>query len=387
MPLSIFSSHSSPSPTQSIELRFVALKPKVSAALKECGELKTLLPQFIEFLKDGTNVCHSEHVAHFLMGKIDAHQLPQRLHALGETFNSHEHQSVKTELYELVATHRHDSGIMGFFFGQAEPPEKTIAKLEWLNAHLYEKPDSNSALLTSSAAEGRRPETVVPQVRGVQDSATLQAPAFMLQAPAFMLPAHAQTLDPRPQASEHNRLPETGWCARAKNKDPAVTEVWMEQSRTVEILPGQKAEVFTASLAGCTAVAVLSKHSNGTRSVTLSHYMPTSKPAQLSELDHALNTKSHATANPEVQHEIYVITPGDLVQDHEGKWSMRARDAAHIAAVNKTVQTRLPEIQVKVLSYGNAEDTGKSTAFILSIPSETEKPVRYSGMHYGACGF
>ncbi|AKK24661.1 class I SAM-dependent methyltransferase [Pandoraea oxalativorans] len=136
MPLNISFSPSSYSQIEAIEQRFVALKPEVSDTLKACAELKLLLPQFIKFLKDGDNARHSEDVAHFLMGKIDARQLPPALRALGKTFNHHEYQPVKTELYELVATHRHDRGIMGYFLGRDEPREKTIAKLEWLNARL-----------------------------------------------------------------------------------------------------------------------------------------------------------------------------------------------------------------------------------------------------------
>lgn len=118
---------------------------------------------------------------------------------------------------------------------------------------------------------------------------------------------------------------ETGLLARAQNGDPAVTQVSMWETKTVDIPPGQTADVFTYGLGGCTAIAVLSKHGDGTRGITLSHYPPLSTDDQLSKLKRALNTTSHSISNPNVQHEMYVITPYDWVRDHEERGSSRPR--------------------------------------------------------------
>lgn len=137
MPFRIFRSVPA-SPTQAIARRYDALTPKAGTALKGCDQLKMVLPPFIAFLKlSSRDESVSERVAHFLMGKIGASQLPPELQALGETFDGHEYQSVKAELYELVRTHRYTTGIGGQIFGKKEPQQKTVAKLEWLATQLF----------------------------------------------------------------------------------------------------------------------------------------------------------------------------------------------------------------------------------------------------------
>lgn len=130
--------------TMAIVQRCEALPPNVNTALKECAELRKLLPKLIDFIKEDVNRRHNEQVAHFLMGKINADQLPLPLQTLCKTFNGHEYQFVKTQLHDLVRTHRHDSGITGLLFGKSESAEKTIAKLEWLKKHLYPESSSES---------------------------------------------------------------------------------------------------------------------------------------------------------------------------------------------------------------------------------------------------
>lgn len=192
----------------------------------------------------------------------------------------------------------------------------------------------------------------------------------------------------RIQCSSRTRwVPETELLVRAQNGDPAVTQVSMWETKTVDIPPGQKAEVFTFGLFGCTAIAVLSKHGDGTRSITLSHYPPTSRDDQLGNLKRALNTTSHSISNPNVQHEIYVITPRDWVRDHEGTWTLQAKEQALVARINTAVQALLPEIQPQVLLYSLNRVPGESGAFVLEVPDESDKPIRYQGTHYGVCGF
>ncbi|CUR67679.1 hypothetical protein BN2877_31030 [Achromobacter xylosoxidans] len=186
---------------------------------------------------------------------------------------------------------------------------------------------------------------------------------------------------------EARAVPETDLLARARNGDSAVTQVSKWETKTVDIPPGQKAEVFTYGLCGGTAIAVLSKHGDGTRGITLSHYPPLSTDDQLSNLEQALNTTSHCISNPNVQHEIYVITPRDRVQDHEGTWILQPREQAVVARINTAAQALLPEIQPQVLLYSENRTRGESGAFVLSVFRERDKPIRYQGTHYGACGF
>jgi hypothetical protein len=117
--------------TVAFEARFARIEKKESqhGSLKNCKGLKKFLPAALAFLRTAENHRFNEDVAHYLMG-MKAY-LPEGLAESDPPIS----EGVKKELYALLSTHRYTSGFLGWF-GSKEPPEKTIAKLEALNAHL-----------------------------------------------------------------------------------------------------------------------------------------------------------------------------------------------------------------------------------------------------------
>jgi hypothetical protein len=95
--------------------------------------LKIFLENAIQYLNDEKNNKRdpkdAETVAHFLMGKVTFSQLPVPLKEKVQGVNVNLTQEDKNQFYDLLQTHRYNSGIVGFFLGKQEPAEKTIAKL------------------------------------------------------------------------------------------------------------------------------------------------------------------------------------------------------------------------------------------------------------------
>ena len=178
---------------------------------------------------------------------------------------------------------------------------------------------------------------------------------------------------------------ETALRSRVASHDPTVTEVRVGETQTVDVPPGQDATIFTGALSGGTVAAVLSRHGDGTRSVTLCRYSAMFAGEPLGKLDEALKTTSHAPSS-QTQHEMYVLVLGEFVEDAEGEpeWRAKPDEAKDVAALETTVQARLPHVQATVLPYRVTKVGGQSDALILTVPAG--EPVRYDGKLHGVCG-
>jgi hypothetical protein len=166
-----------------------------------------------------------------------------------------------------------------------------------------------------------------------------------------------------------------------------VTVVPLWKTNTIDIPSGQRYEVRTYGPGCAITVAILSKHGDGTRSVTLSSYPPIAVDHQLADLDLALKTTSHAAGNPGVLHEAFLVAPSDWEQDAEGKWILSENHQEIISLIDKAIQTHLPETKPKMLPFPSSLRFGESRTFALQIPSEPHRPIRYQGVDRGVCSF
>lgn len=137
------------------------------------------------------------------------------------------------------------------------------------------------------------------------------------------------------------------------NRDPTDTEVRPRDTQTVDIALGQSATVFTSALSGGTVAALLCRHADGTRGVTLSPYCPMLANEPLGKLEDARNTSSHAPGGARIQHALDVLGLGESVEDAGAAWVWRVgkEEATGVAARHKIVQARLPDVQVKALAF------------------------------------
>ena len=207
--------------------------------------------------------------------------------------------------------------------------------------------------------------------------------------PNIYINQHIPTLTSRSSGSIASTpwIPETDLLRRVENADPTVTEVRMWEARTVDVPPGQRRDVFTCSLAECIAVAIASKHGDGTRSVSLSHFPPTSTERQLEKLEQALQSTSHDFDNPRVLHKIFVITPGEYKKDQAGDWKLIPKQHTHIDDIKNMFGAYLPDIAVQLCPYSEMRSRHQSSAFALHVPAKVEEPIRYEGIVTGQCGF
>jgi hypothetical protein len=159
---------------------------------------------------------------------------------------------------------------------------------------------------------------------------------------------------------------------RVKNRDSSVSEVELWESKTFDFPVGQKHEVFTRSLGGCTAVAVLSLHKDGMRSISLSHFPPTipSQAKHLRAIENSLTTNSHYGPDL-VQHEVIIVAP-----ENGSNW-----DGDLVEGIRTTLRPRIQD-EPKILRYP-ARPGG--SAFILTVPENGA--VRYGGFQSGDCKF
>lgn len=181
-----------------------------------------------------------------------------------------------------------------------------------------------------------------------------------------------------------NWMPETALIERAKKKDPGVFQVSMFETRSVDIPPGEAKQVFTSGLGGCTAVAIVSQHPDGKRSLTLSHHPPTHTDQQVREIARDMNR--HAAGDPTVKRTAFIVTPGDPEKQGE-KWVLEPNQQYVVARVKGVLQHWLPGVEPKTLSYSELKMRGESRAFILDVPSAADKPIQYQGIVYGKCEF
>lgn len=193
-------------------------------------------------------------------------------------------------------------------------------------------------------------------------------------------PGAVGVLDPEVRSLEG---PEARLLERTEANDPTVTCVSMWQSKNVDVPPGAARTVFTFGLGGCTAVALLTLHRDGTRSVSLSHYPPTHRQQQLQDIQRALGSRSHGGEDA-VRHEVFIVAPEGHAQDAAGTWQTTAPVVEDIV---RTVQSRVSRVAPHVLSYSQARGYGDSRAFVLNVPASAEEPIRYEGTHFGRCAF
>ncbi len=95
--------------------------------LQQNNELKNFLEEAITYLKE--NKQDSELVAHFLMGKTN--DLPE-----GITKTLQLTMAEKNTLYDLLRTHRYNSGILSWF-GKPEEAKKQFVSLKYCTKNLF----------------------------------------------------------------------------------------------------------------------------------------------------------------------------------------------------------------------------------------------------------
>jgi hypothetical protein len=200
-------------------------------------------------------------------------------------------------------------------------------------------------------------------------------------------PAHSSSIIPDAvreiSASPSSNGIEQALMARARANDPEVCEVPMCGTRTVEVPPGQQRQIYTYGLGTCTAVAVVSKHPDGKRIATLSHYPSISTDFQVRALQ--VELARHAPAGSGVSHEVFVVAPGGYEKDSDGGWQLKAKEHDVVGKLLRTFQSQLPEIKPTLIAFSERPHGGESNAFVIDIPAKVDDPIRYDGLHRGQC--
>ncbi len=170
-------------------------------------------------------------------------------------------------------------------------------------------------------------------------------------------------------------------------RSPTIVTVPMWKTNTVDMPPGLRYEVLTYGPGCAIMVAILSKHGDGTRSITLSNYPPTAVEHLLEDLVQALRTTSHSAGNPEARHEVFLVTPSDWERGPEGTWILSENRQEVLDSIERTIQTHLPGVKPEVLPFPSSHRFGESRTFVLQIPPEPDYPIRYHGINRGVCRF
>lgn len=159
----------------------------------------------------------------------------------------------------------------------------------------------------------------------------------------------------------------------------------MNEGKAIEVQPGKEHTLFTYALGGCQAVLVLGEQPNGKKTAILTHYSPTSRDTQTNlQQIRQLIRKYPDLKSKKVKLTSIILVPGD---PEINKNTLIAQDPRLVKTLQSTIQDELGKnVTKKVFPYSLAGlRTGKSNAFIIKFPSESNKPVRYEahGTYYG----